>query len=91
MPATFSKYLTSQRGGEQLLDSDGFVYSARTRLPQPLGDAASTPCPPSSALQLADCIYPITPSPSAPRRTITRKAVDQQLSVTQNIVSEAIA
>ena len=44
---TLSKFLTGQRGGEQLLDSDGFLYNRRkakdTALsfyPQP-GDAAS--------------------------------------------------
>ena len=111
MPATFSKYLTSQRGGEQLLDSDGFIYSRKKCKDSSSStfwrcckySVSSVKCPTTCRLYLSDNALTFSakthnhhpPKAEEERREVLaglkRKAVDQQLSVTQNIVSEAIA
>ena len=110
MPATFSRFLTSQRGSEQLLDSDGFIYGRKK-----CNDAATTSfwrcckygvpvkCPCTCRLGLTNNSLSFSAKPhnhaastAEPERrevlnTLKRKAADQQLSVTQNLVSEVIA
>ena len=107
---TFSKFITSQRGAEQLLDSDGYIYSRKKSK-----DTALTPTcrcskynPPTKCkchcyLSLSDHTLTLGTQPhnhsadgSAPARqevltSLKRKAADQPLSATQNLISEPLA
>ena len=109
MPS-FSKFITSQRGHQQLLDSDGHVYSRKKGRDTALSQAwrcfkynPPQKCPCHCYLAIADNSLslggkPHTHSPpkAEPQRrevvnTLKRKASEQQLSVTQNLISEVLA
>ncbi|KAL5260277.1 hypothetical protein ACHWQZ_G010408 [Mnemiopsis leidyi] len=107
---TFSKFITSQRGAQQILDSDGYIYSRKKS-----GDTALTSTwrcakynPPTKCkchiyLALADNSLTLGTQPhnhsadgSVPARqevllSLKRKAADQPLSATQNLISETLA
>ena len=109
MPA-FSKFLTGQRGSQQLLDSDGYIYCRKKPRDTALSTAwrcrkfqKPTSCPCHAFLSIADNSISLgskphnhDPNSAIPERreiisSLKRKAADQQLSVTQNLISEAIA
>ena len=109
MPA-FSKFLTSQRGAQQLLDTDGYIYSRKKCKDSPLTSAwrcmkynPPTKCKCHCYLALSDNTLALGSQPhnhdadtSAPERrdvitSLKRKAADQQLSATQNLISETLA
>ena len=107
---TFSKYLTSKRGAQQLLDSDGYIYSRKKDKDTSLSSAwrcckfgAPTKCPCRCYLALSDNSLSMGARPhnhdadgTAPERrevlaTLKRKAAEQPLSLTQNLISETLA
>ena len=107
---TFSKYLTSKRGAQQLLDSDGYIYTRKKDKDTSLSSAwrcckfgAPTKCPCRCYLALSDNSISMGARPhnhdadgTAPERrevlaTLKRKAAEQPLSLTQNLISETLA
>ena len=107
---TLSKYIDGQRGSQQMVDSDGFIYSRRKPKDTPLYSAwicrkhnPPTKCPCHAYLNLTDNSLILGSKPhnhpadtAAPQRrevlsTLKRKAAEQPLSVTQNILSEVLA
>ena len=109
---TFSKFITSQRGAEQLLevDSDGYIYSRKKSKDTALTSTwrcskynPPTKCKFHCYLSLSDHTLTLGTQPhshsadrSAPARqevlaSLKRKAADQPLSSTQNLISETLA
>ena len=106
---TFSKFISSQRGAEQLLDSDGYIYSRKKSKDTALTSTwrcskynPPTKCKCHCYLSLSDHTLTLGTQPhrhnhsadgSAPARqevltSLKRKAADQPLSATQNLISE---
>ena len=107
---TFSKFITSQRGAEQLLDSDGYIYSRKKSRDTALTSTwrcskynPPTKCKCHCYLALSDHTLTLGAQShnhdadrSAPQRrevltSLKRKAADQPLSATQNLISEVLA
>ena len=107
---TFSKFITSQRGAEQLLDSDGYIYSRKKSKDTALTSTwrcskynPPTKCKCHCYLALSDHTLTLGTQShnhdadrSAPQRrevltSLKRKAADQPLSATQNLISEVLA
>ena len=107
---TFSKFITSQRGAQQILDSDGYIYSRKKSRDTALTSTwrcakynPPTKCKCHIYLTLADNSLTLGTQPhnhsadgSAPARqevltSLKRKAADQPLSATQNLISETLA
>ncbi|KAL5266653.1 hypothetical protein ACHWQZ_G003880 [Mnemiopsis leidyi] len=107
---TFSKFIYGQRGSQQMVDSDGFIYSRKKPRDAPLYSAwrcrknnPPTKCPCHAYLTLPDNSLTLGSKPhnhpadnaAPPKRevlsTLKRKAAEQPLSVTQNILSEVLA
>ena len=106
---TFSKFI-SQRGAEQLLDSDGYIYSRKKNRDTAVTSTwrcakynPPTKCKCHCYLALSDQTLPLGAQPhnhdadgTAPQRrevlnSLKRKAADQPLSATQNLISETLA
>ena len=107
---TFSRFLESQRRNQQLLDSEGYIYTRLKGNDRALSSAwrcckygPPMKCPCQCYLSLSDnslCMGVKTHNHkaafSAPERrefstSLKRKAAEQPLSATQNIVSESLA
>ena len=107
---TFSKFITSQRGAEQLLDTDGYIYSRRKSKDTVLTStwrcskySPPTKCKCHCYLALSDHSLTLGTPPhnhdadgTAPKlrevlTSLKRKAADQPLSATQNLISETLA
>jgi len=107
---TFSKFITSQRGAQQILDSDGYIYSRKKSSDTALTSTwrcakynPPTKCKCHIYLALADNSLTLGTQPhnhsadgSVPARqevllSLKRKAADQPLSATQNLISETLA
>ncbi|KAL5248286.1 hypothetical protein ACHWQZ_G017463 [Mnemiopsis leidyi] len=107
---TFSKFITSQRGAQQILDSDGYIYSRKKSSDTALTSTwrcakynPPTKCKCHIYLALADNSLILVTKPhnhsadgSVPARqevllSLKRKAADQPLSATQNLISETLA
>ena len=105
----FSKFLTGQRGSQQLLDTDGYTYVRRKD--KDTLSAAAWRCTKNRSLKCT-CHVWLTPEDNTLTRgakphthepeplveekrelltSLKRKAEDQQLSCTQNILTEALA
>ena len=106
---TFSKFITSQRGAQQILDSDGYIYSRKKSSDTALTSTwrcakynPPTKCKCHIYLALADNSLTLGTQPhnhsadgSVPARqevllSLKRKAADQPLSATQNLISETL-
>ena len=106
----FSKFVTSQRGAQQLLDSDGYIYSQKKCKDTDLTSVwrctkygPPTKCKCYCYLSLSDNSLSLgsqshnhNADKSAPERreviaTLKKKAAEQQLSATQNLISESLA
>ena len=107
---TFSKFIDGQKGSQQMVDSDGFIYSRKKPRDTPLYSAwrcrknnPPTKCPchayltlTDNALTLGSKLHNHPADNAAPLKrevltTLKRKAAEQPLSVTQNILSEVLA
>ena len=109
---TFSKFITSQRGAEQLLDTDGYIYSRKKSKDTVLTStwrcskySPPTKCKCHCYLALSDHSLTLGTQPhrhnhdadgTAPKlrevlTSLKRKAADQPLSATQNLISETLA
>ena len=107
---TFSKFITSQSGAQQILDSDGYIYSRKKSRDTALTSTwrcakynPPTKCKCHIYLTLADNSLTLGTQPhnhsadgSAPARqevltSLKRKAADQPLSATRNLISETLA
>ena len=106
---TFSKFITGRRGSQQLVDSDGYIYSRKKDKDSALKSAwrcskhcIPTKCPCLCYLTLSDNALTLSKKThtheadiAAPERqevlvSLKRKAADQPLSATQNLISEAL-
>ena len=108
---SFSKFITSQRGGQILVDTDGYLYSLKNQ--QKTGNtyicrrqrrkktSGVTDCPPKlfwysqSKLHL-ETVHNHEPTPGEAealetKTVIKRKASEQPLTPTQNIITEALS
>ena len=106
---TFSKFLNGFRGCQQVLDSDGYIYSSKEYDDTVLSSAwrcqknKSLKCPAMCYLALTDNTLSLGSKPhnhdsdlATPQRlelltTLKRKAAEQPLSATQNLISEVLA
>ncbi|KAL5263775.1 hypothetical protein ACHWQZ_G004991 [Mnemiopsis leidyi] len=103
---TFSKFITSQRGAQQILDFDGYIYSRKKSSDTALTSTwrcakynPPTKCKCHIYLALADNSVTLGIQPhnhsadgSVPARqevllSLKRKAADQPLSATQNLIA----
>ena len=106
---TFSKFITGRRGSQQLVDSDGYIYSRKKDKDSALKSAwrcskhcIPTKCPCLCYLTLSDNTLTLSKKThtheadiAAPERqevlvSLKRKAAEQPLSATQNLISEAL-
>ncbi len=107
---TFSKFIAGQRGSQQLVDSDGYIYSRKKPKDTALSSAwrcrrnnPPTKCPCHAYLALLDNslslgakLHNHAADEAAPQRrefvkSLKRKAAEQPLLATQNLISEALA